>query len=68
MPKTVELKFKEDAESVVTSEFHYDLFDGGYIDPENFLEPEDAARVRAAIQLIQQFQDAMEINDLLDYY
>ena len=31
------MKFKKDAE-ITTSDFWYDLFDGGYIKPENLLQ------------------------------
>lgn len=61
------LKFKKDAELVVASDFFYDLTDGGYIRPEDMLEPKDAARVRAAIELITQFRDEAEDNDLLEH-
>lgn len=61
------LKFKKDAEPVVTSEFHYDLFSGGYIDPDALLEADDAKALNEAIALINQFEDELEANDLLEY-
>lgn len=61
------LKFKKDAEPIVTSEFHYDLFTGGYITPADVLEADDAAKVDEAIALINQFESGLEANHLLEY-
>lgn len=60
------LKFKQDAEPVFTSETYYDLFDGGYIQPYELLEPEDATRVMNAVRLVQQFLDEAEEAELLE--
>ena len=43
-----------------TADFHYDLFDGGYIKPEHFVSKEDAEKVREAMAIIQDFQDSIE--------
>lgn len=61
------MKFKSDVETVYTSDFWYDLFDGGYIHPEDFLEDEDAKKVKAAVDLVRQFQTELEDNDLVEY-
>ena len=59
------MKFIENAEPVASSEFWYDLTDGGHIKPQELLEPEDALKVVEAIKLIQQFKaEAMEAGVL----
>lgn len=51
------LKFKKDSEPLGMSEdFFYMIEGGGWAKPENFLEEEDAKRVRAAIDLINQYE------------
>lgn len=51
------LKFKKDAEPLGMSEdFFYMIEGGGWAKPENFLEEDDAKRVRAAIDLIAQYE------------
>ena len=50
------MKFKDDIDTVFTGEPYYDLFDGGYIDPEDMLEdPEDVRKVKAAVRLVDEF-------------
>jgi hypothetical protein len=52
---------------ISTSEFWYDLFDGGYIDPENLLESEeDVKQVRRAMQVLQQFYNEAEEQGVLE--
>jgi hypothetical protein len=51
------MKFKTNIKPVTTSEFWYDLMDGGYICPEDLLENEDAEKVRNAMQILQEFFD-----------
>lgn len=51
------LKFKKDAEPMGLSEdFYYMINDGGWCRPENFLEEEDAKKVRDAINIIAQYE------------
>lgn len=64
----MELKFKTDAEDMSTTEPYYDLFDGGYIKPEDLLEEEDAKRVNEAVALIQQFFDEAEEKELIVFF
>lgn len=46
---------------VSTSEFWYDLTDGGYLDPLQICENvEDAAKVKEAIGIILDFQESCE--------
>ncbi len=51
------LKFKKDIQPVGTGDFYHDLIDGGYLEPEKFLEGDDANKVREAIELIRQYQN-----------
>jgi hypothetical protein len=59
------LKFKQKVSEQPTSDFWYDCTKGGYIKPENFLEPEDAKRVTEAIQLLRQFENEAEELELI---
>ena len=43
--------------SVSTSEFWYDLTDGGYLNPEDILtNPEDVEEVKRAIAIVKKFE------------
>ena len=61
------MKVNPKAEKVYTTDPYYDLFDGGYIDPEKLLE-EGAEEVRNAIILVAELleytvkQGVLEIN------
>lgn len=55
-----QLKFKPETEvdkMPITEDFFYMLNGGGWIKPEDYLELEDAVRVKEAIKLIAQFQN-----------
>lgn len=42
---------------ISTSEFWYDLTDGGYLNPDEICaDPEDARRVKGAIQIVREFE------------
>ena len=61
------LKFKPaPPEPMFTTEPHYDLFDGGYISPSAMLEEKDAARVRSAVDLVEEFLSEAERNGHLE--
>lgn len=60
------LQLKTDPDPVATSEFYYDLFDGGYIDPEDQLDPDSAAKVLGAKDIIEQYRDLLESSGLLE--
>lgn len=52
------MKFKTDIEPVYTEDPMYDLFDGGYIKPEELLESQlEARKVRDAMNIVEQFLD-----------
>jgi len=60
------MKIKKDASPVSTSEPYYDLFEGGYIKPDELLEAEDAGRVKAAVNLITSFFAELEDAGLIE--
>ena len=54
------MKLRKDV-SVVTSDFYYDLFDGGYIVPEDVLEDKDDIElVKNAIEVLKDFRESLE--------
>ena len=59
------MKVLKSAEPRSSGDPHYDLFYGGYIDPEDFVEADDAKRVREAMAVIREFFDTLEENDLM---
>lgn len=50
-------------EYCANDDFYYNLTSGGYLKPEDFLNEEDARRVRIAAQLLEEFEEL-----LIDYY
>ena len=54
------MELKKDA-SIQTSDFWYDLTDGGYIEPDNICEFQaDADKVNSAVRVIIEFYQACE--------
>jgi hypothetical protein len=54
------MKIKEGC-TVTSDEFWYDLTKGGYLKPEDILEnSDDVERVKAAIAILQEFEDSCE--------
>ena len=52
---------KDDAPETSTEDFWYDLFEGGYFPPGDFLDEEnDAQRVSEAMATVQQYRQALE--------
>jgi hypothetical protein len=52
-----DLKFKKDAEPIgISEDFFYMISVGGWCKPENFLEEDDAKKVREAINIIKQYE------------
>ena len=57
------MKFKKDFNKdalKVDCDFWYDLTDGGYINPFEFLEDNMAKKVETSIAIVRQFQEAYE--------
>jgi len=49
-----------------SSEPYYDLFDGGYLKPEEMLvNPNEISMVKNAIKIVKQFLDEAEEKELL---
>lgn len=64
-----ELKFKKDAPEIsMTNDFWYMVNRGGYIKPQDYLEPEDAKLVQDAIELLAAFEEQGEEKDLFQEY
>ena len=62
------MKFKKNIEPIYTSEFWYDLTDGGDISPKLILEEDDAKRVIDAIRIIKEFEEkATELGIINEY-
>lgn len=59
------MKLKKNIKALNSSDFYYDLFEGGYIKPEDMLK-EGADKVNDAISTIQHFYNLLESNDLLE--
>lgn len=61
------MKWKKDAE-IVTSDFWYDLTDGGYIVPSELLEDEEEIKeVEKAVEVLRKFKRSAEENEILEY-
>lgn len=61
------MKFKKDAE-IFTSDFWYDLIDGGYISPEKVLDnDEDIDKINNAIETLLEFKSEAESEGVLEY-
>jgi hypothetical protein len=61
------MKFKEREEPQPTDDFWYDLFSGGYLEPEKFLEDElDIKKVKDAIKVLREYQQGLLDNDLIE--
>ena len=60
------MKVKENCEAYA-SEFHYDLFLGGYLKPENILEnQDDIDSVKDVIAVINEFEESC-ISQIEDF-
>lgn len=60
--KNLRLKDQEFSEQG-TDNFWYDLFDGGYIKPETFLEDESAKKVKEAILVLEEYKQLLMDKD-----
>lgn len=61
------MKIKENAQPIYSSDPLYDLFNGGYIKPHDFLETKDAVDVEIAILKVKIFFQTLEVNGLIEY-
>ena len=61
------MKFKKNA-TIETSDFWYDLLDGGYIKPEELLEEAiDISIVEEAIAILLEFYKSAEEQDAIEF-
>jgi hypothetical protein len=61
------MEFKKDVDPIATSDFWYDLTDGGYIRAEDFLANEsDIKTVREAILVLEEFKATLENAGLIE--
>ena len=61
------MKIKENLD-ITTDGFYYDLFMGGYLEPEEICRfKTDAKRVRAAMEIIQEFEQSCE-DQIEDFF
>jgi len=64
--KKVIFKFKE-VESVCSDDKYYDLFDGGYLEPEKFLLNEsDIELVNSSISVVLAYLEQLESAGLIE--
>lgn len=61
------MKVLTTAEQISTSDFFYDLFDGGYIDPDLLVDEESAKKVKDAVATLEEFKQLLLDNDLMEY-
>ena len=66
----IDWKFKENAELQGSADgFWYDITDGGYIEPDLLLDNKwQIAKVKEAVEILKDFEQAMDDNDLLVEY
>lgn len=58
------MKLKNGVEPIWSDEPHYDLFYGGYLDPEEFLDKEnDIVKVRKAIETIEEYLGVVVLDE-----
>jgi len=54
-------------EPKATSNFWYDLFDGGYINPEDFLKKEkDIIKVKEAMLILKKYKNTLFDNEVVE--
>jgi hypothetical protein len=54
------MEIKKDIETIPTSDFWYDLFLGGYFNPEKMLvNIEDIEAVKEAIEILEEYEHAL---------
>lgn len=59
------MKIKDNAPVFETGDFWYDMFQGGYLKFENYLEEPELTEILKAVQLIGNFEDSLRENDLI---
>lgn len=58
----------KNTEPIPTDDFWYDLFDGGYFEPENLCEnPKDAEDIRLAMNTIIKYQQSLDDSGKIEW-
>jgi len=58
------MELKDNIEEFSSSDIYYDFFDGGYLEPEDFLEnKEDIEKVNEAAKVLNEYFNALESSD-----
>jgi len=61
------MKIKENCKAMCCDSPYYDLFLGGRFKPEGLLDnPEDAKKVRAAMDLVEEYVDLLESEGVME--
>lgn len=60
------MKLKENAPILETGDFWYDLFQGGYVKIEEYLEGEELERVKQAVETLEDFYSTLEDEELIE--
>lgn len=61
-------KFKDNLDSIVSDDFWYDLFEGGYIQPRELLADKGQIKeVEKAIEILQNFYGDLEDSGLIEW-
>jgi hypothetical protein len=61
------MKTKADAPAIATDDPLYDLFRGGYLSPEKFLEDDsDVGRVNDAMNTVNEYLELLANDELLE--
>lgn len=51
---------------VITDDFYYDLFIGGYIKPSDFLNDDSTRKVMNAVAIIHDFEELLRNHKILE--
>ena len=61
------MNIKKDASPISSADFWDDLIEGGYIEPEDFLDNvDDAQRVRRAINVLRAYRNVLEESGIVE--
>jgi len=60
------MNFLKDAKGITTDDPYYDLMEGGYINPSDYLGEADAKELSDAVKLIKKFLDEAEESGLIE--
>lgn len=63
----IKFKKKKDVDVIPTSEPYYDLMDGGYLEPENFVaDDEQVKQIKEAIELVKNYMHGLKEKGLIE--